>query len=847
MSFTDTSSAKKYASIAETAAAQAKLYANKLELAPNYAEQAATSATAAAASAQVAVNAEGVVNNLVVSASESATSAAESAALAGNAAAAAVGQCVRVVEGELIDPLPESSTRANSFLVFDSTGNATVLSKDDVAILDPEGKIPVSMIPAIAITQPFVVSSQAAMLALDAQVGDVAKRTDKGFSFILSAEPASTLSNWVQLNDDVLAQLGLSSGAAQVGALDDAGGSTTVQRALNLKATTASLTSTDAANRAWTNENFVDSTYKKLQTGNFATGFTITSQFQVVLYPTDGFWYRYLGTLSGGGLTLPAGSSPDSSWENINKQQMVSLRKLNELSTQSIAGYIGVNIDMPVSVKDSDNQGARVGSGVTIRNDIPTQNAVKTAKVQSAFRLDGDDTTFINVAGNGLADNTNTATSEFITSRMADQVDGRKLKRLTVSGADITGFTTGIALSGINGAIINDVRARNMRYSPTGLNSAGGYLLVCGGNAKHVIANNIQHTLVEQADRHTLYISAASGDTLGWSYWNVSNIDSDYSANSVNNRFPGTNPSFPTGVPHAMTPIHVRNGQNMNLNNHMVEGYSCSAIDYENQFGGIHNTNVNNVMSTDAQSYQNGTMVDQGVLRLGGNQYGFVNKHHNFNNIVVKIIRGTDNSGNKMAPGTDNGIWGTHLQFVNFNNVVSTTESGYAVKLYDSKYVNIQNLADELIDGASGLNSVYLNNCSYITLGNIQSNRAPTVNFERVYTIEDNCSEITCMFPRRVLLLVNAGAVSVVEDRWKMLGGSPAISGPNISVPLKNHVSTNAKRTARIENLTAANITAIRVDDIDSNTLRFGLWDNSTNASASIASASNTVSISFSS
>ncbi len=108
MSFTDTSSAKKYASIAETAAAQAKLYANKLELAPNYAEQAAASATAAAASAQVAVNAEGVVNNLVVSASESATSAAGSAALAGNAAAAAVGQCVRVVEGELIDPLPES-------------------------------------------------------------------------------------------------------------------------------------------------------------------------------------------------------------------------------------------------------------------------------------------------------------------------------------------------------------------------------------------------------------------------------------------------------------------------------------------------------------------------------------------------------------------------------------------------------------------------------------------------------------------------------------------------------------------------------------------------------------------
>lgn len=109
---------------------------------------------------------------------------------------------------------------------------------------------------------------------------------------------------------------------------------------------------------------------------------------------------------------------------------------------------------------------------------------------------------------------------------------------------------------------------------------------MCGGNAKHVIINNAQHILVPGADRHTLYISAASGDTLGWSYWNVSNIDSDYSANSVTNTAGGT-------VPFAMSPIHVRNGQNMNLNNHMIEGYIGSAMDYENQLGSINNNNVN--------------------------------------------------------------------------------------------------------------------------------------------------------------------------------------------------------------------------------------------------------------
>lgn len=241
MSISDTLKAQRYASVAEVAAAQAKLYADKLESAPDYAQQAANSALAAAASAQVAVSAESIVNDLAISASESATSAAASAAEAGNAAAAAVGQCIRVPPGELVDPLPAAASRINTFLVFSADGSVSLMPESDVAILDSEGKIPVSMIPAVAISQAFVVSSQAAMLSLDAQTGDVAKRTDLGYSFILSAEPASTLSNWVQLTDDVLAQLGLPTGATQVGATDDSGGNTTVQGALGLKVSISSL------------------------------------------------------------------------------------------------------------------------------------------------------------------------------------------------------------------------------------------------------------------------------------------------------------------------------------------------------------------------------------------------------------------------------------------------------------------------------------------------------------------------------------------------------------------------------------------------------------------------------
>ncbi|MDK9364814.1 hypothetical protein [Lelliottia wanjuensis] len=247
MSISDTSKAQRYASVAEVAAAQAKLYADKLEHAPDYAEQSAASAAAAASSALVAVSAESVVNNLAISASESATQAAASAAEAGNAASAAIGQCVRVPEGELISELPDSSSRQNTVVTFVDDGSLYAKPISDFATLDENGKIPVSQIPAIALTEPFVVSSQAEMLALDAQVGDIAKRTDLGYSFCLAAAPASSLSNWVQLTDDVLSQLGQSSGAGMVGALDESSAPSTVQAELNKRPSLSKLAQATSA------------------------------------------------------------------------------------------------------------------------------------------------------------------------------------------------------------------------------------------------------------------------------------------------------------------------------------------------------------------------------------------------------------------------------------------------------------------------------------------------------------------------------------------------------------------------------------------------------------------------
>jgi hypothetical protein len=68
-----------------------------------------------------------------------------------------------------------------------------------LATLNAGGKLDAGQLPALAITETFVVNTQAAMLALAAEEGDVAVRTDESKSYILTAAPASTVANWQEL------------------------------------------------------------------------------------------------------------------------------------------------------------------------------------------------------------------------------------------------------------------------------------------------------------------------------------------------------------------------------------------------------------------------------------------------------------------------------------------------------------------------------------------------------------------------------------------------------------------------------------------------------------------------
>ncbi|HAS0821293.1 TPA: hypothetical protein I3317_001050 [Enterobacter cloacae subsp. cloacae] len=494
MSFSDTAKAKKYASIAEIAAAQAKLSADKLNNAPDYAEQAAASALAAAASAEVAVSAQSVVNELAISASESATSAAASAASAGDAAAAAISRSLRVPDGELIPEFPAASERNQTVSVFDASGNPDVRPVSDFATLDSTGKLPVSIIPSIALTEPFVVSSEAEMLALDAQPGDIAKRTDLGYSFCLAESPASTLSNWVQLTDDVLAQLGQSSGASAVGALSDTGSPSTVQTLLTQKANKTDLAGTGGSqligNGKDTVNNFLYHTPDEYLTAGDMNA-AITSS--LAASSTDGkpTWIKGTKTASST-QTVPA-----------------SVKVINDGNLSSSAGTSAIQLSS-----------GSVVTGGKVTNTIPS----------GAFRIwqSANDAKINETTAQGAV---NSGTSP------AYAVELYQANDFTLNRANLSGYTGAVNLQQTIRAIIQNLTAKNMYYHSTLV--AGGYGVLLQGAADTIVNNfnfisGNENTADGYTGRHAIYQSVLRvGGTFGSSNTIVNNVIANYRDKTV--------------------------------------------------------------------------------------------------------------------------------------------------------------------------------------------------------------------------------------------------------------------------------------------------------------------------
>lgn len=101
--------------------------------------------------------------------------------------------------------LLSGETNENDALLFNRLGLGTAAKKNvgdlpgNIPLIDLNGKLPLSILPELAITDVFVVNSEVEMLALHAQRGDFAVRTDTNSTFALKTCPASQISNWVEL------------------------------------------------------------------------------------------------------------------------------------------------------------------------------------------------------------------------------------------------------------------------------------------------------------------------------------------------------------------------------------------------------------------------------------------------------------------------------------------------------------------------------------------------------------------------------------------------------------------------------------------------------------------------
>ncbi|MDI6761044.1 MAG: hypothetical protein QMD05_09475, partial [Candidatus Brocadiaceae bacterium] len=87
--------------------------------------------------------------------------------------------------------------------------------------LDASGKVPSSQLPALALTDVWTVASQAAQLALTAEEGDVAIRTDLNKSYAHNGGTSGTMADWSELltpTDTVLSVFGRTGAVvAQIG------------------------------------------------------------------------------------------------------------------------------------------------------------------------------------------------------------------------------------------------------------------------------------------------------------------------------------------------------------------------------------------------------------------------------------------------------------------------------------------------------------------------------------------------------------------------------------------------------------------------------------------------------
>lgn len=278
----------------------------------------------------------------------------------------------------------------------------------NVPILDAGGKLAESTIPAVAITDTFEVATQVAMLALTAQRGDVAVRSDLNKSFILKAEPASTLANWVELRtptDAVLSVAGktgsvtLAKGDVGLGNVDNSSDankpvSTAQQNALNSKFDIPSGTTSQ-----YIRGDGSLATFPAIPAGTVTSvGLSAPTGFSVSGSPVSGagtLTFAYASGYTGFTTTLQTKLNGIAAGATANQSDAFLLDRANHTGVMPLSGIASPNngpfvigkvstggvAELPFSDAPTASTIARRAAGGVLRVGAPTSDDHATTKL----------------------------------------------------------------------------------------------------------------------------------------------------------------------------------------------------------------------------------------------------------------------------------------------------------------------------------------------------------------------------------------------------------------------------------------------------------------------------------